>query len=54
MSTKQTAPRPVNVAAKALADPRYRPKVVRAKKGKGSYTRRKGSTMEPSTYRRVA
>jgi stalled ribosome alternative rescue factor ArfA len=29
----------VNIAARNLSDPRYRPKVVRPRKGKGSYTR---------------
>jgi stalled ribosome alternative rescue factor ArfA len=53
MATKPVSPRPVNLAAKALADPRYRHKVVRAKKGKGAYNR-KGSITEPYAYRRVA
>jgi len=30
----------VNSAAKALADPRYRKRVVKPKKGKGSYSRK--------------
>lgn len=38
----------VNVPARNLADPRYRPKVVRPRKGKGSYNR-KGGKSPPSS-----
>lgn len=33
-------PRRPNIAARALADPKYRKRVVKAKKGKASYTRK--------------
>jgi stalled ribosome alternative rescue factor ArfA len=39
--------------ARALADPRYRPKVVKPAKGKGAYTR-KGGKSPPYSLGRVA
>ncbi|WP_367575942.1 alternative ribosome rescue factor ArfA [Pelagibius sp. Alg239-R121] len=39
-------PRRPNSAAKALADPKHRKRIVRAKRGKGSYTR-KGRQVYP-------
>lgn len=49
MSTNtSTTHKPTNIAARNLSDPRYRPKVVRPRKGKGSYNR-KGGKSPPSS-----
>lgn len=40
MPKKPVPKKPPNPAAKALAEARHRPKVVKPKKGKGSYTRK--------------
>lgn len=43
MPKKPEPKKPPNPAAKALADARHRPKVMKAKKGKGSYRRDKSA-----------
>lgn len=40
MSRTPRPPKPPNPAAKALAEGKHRPRVVKPKKGKGSYARK--------------
>lgn len=41
MTTGRDPKKPSNPAAKALSEAKHRPQVVKPKKGKGSYSRRK-------------
>ena len=47
MTKGQKAPKPPNAAAKALAEAKHRPQVVKPKKGKGSYSRKAETKPDP-------
>lgn len=44
MTKRRQPAKPTNVAAKALSDPAQRPRVVKPRKGRGSYVRQQGKS----------